>query len=108
MCSYAKVDYTTFMKTTASVALRIISEDLKSLPIFLCIDDTMVEKFGKKFSCVSKLFDHAAHNGSNYLNGHCFVSLMLCVPVWENQKIAYIGIPLGYRMWKKEVSKLSL
>lgn len=108
MCSYAKVDYTVFMKTTASVALRIISEDLKPLPVFLCIDDTMVEKFGKKFSCVSKLFDHAAHNGSNYLNGHCFVSLMLCVPVWENQKIAYIGIPLGYRMWKKEVSKLSL
>ena len=31
-------------------------------------------------SNVSKLFDHAVHNGSNYLNGHCFVSVMLCVP----------------------------
>ena len=108
VCSYAKVDYTAFMKTTASVALRIIAEDLKSFPVFLCIDDTMVEKFGKKFSYVSKLFDHAAHNGSNYLNGHCFVSLMLCVPVWDNHKIVYMGIPLGYRMWKKEISKLSL
>ena len=108
MCSYAKVDYTVFMKTTASVALRIIPQDLEALPVFLCIDDTMVEKFGKKFSCVSKLFDHAAHNGSNYLNGHCFVSLMLCIPIWENEKIVYFGVPLGYRMWKKEVSKLSL
>ena len=26
---------------------------------------------------MSKLFDHAAHNGSNYLNGHCFVSLAI-------------------------------
>ena len=33
------------------------------------------------FEDVSKLFDHAAHNGSNYLIGHCFVSLMLCFEV---------------------------
>ena len=108
MCSYAKVDYTAFMKVTASVSLNIIPEKLESLPVFLCIDDTMVEKFGKKFSHASKLYDHAAHNGSNYLNGHCFVSLMLCVPVWESNEVAYKGIPLGYRMWQKEVSKLSL
>ena len=50
----------------------------------------------------------AAHNGSNYLNGHCFVSLMLCVPVWRKQRIVYLAVPLGYRMWKKEVSKLEL
>ena len=108
MCSYAKVDYTSFIQITASIALSIISEDLKALPVFLCIDDTMVEKFGKKFSCVSKLFDHAAHKGKNYLNGHCFVSLMLCIPVWEQQTISYKGIPLGYRMWKKDATKLTL
>lgn len=34
-------------------------------------------------SNVSKLFDHAAHNGSNYLNGHCFVSVMLFVTCLE-------------------------
>ena len=45
----------------------------KSLNVFLCVDDTMVSKFGTKFENVSKLFDHTAHNGSNYLNGHCFV-----------------------------------
>ena len=53
-------------------------------------------------------FDHAAHNGSNYLNGHCFVSLMLCVPVWKHNKISYLAVPLGYRMWQKKESKLPL
>ena len=57
---------------------------------------------------VSKLFDHAAHNGSNYLNGHCFVSVMLCVPVWNGDKVSYLSVPLGYRMWQKKESKLEL
>lgn len=69
-CSYAKVDYFRFMNTTS----------------------------GTKFENVPKLFDHTAHNGSNYLNGHCFVSIMLCVPVCNNGKNSYLSIPLGYRM----------
>ena len=69
----------------------------------------MVSKFGRKFEDISKLFDHAAHNGSNYLNGHCFVSVMLCIPVWNKNRISYLYIPLGYRMWQKEKSsKLEL
>ena len=107
-CSYAKGDYSGFMNITASMALNLIPESLRSQPVFLCIDDTMAAKFGKKFDNVSKLFDHAAHNGSNYLNGHCFVSLMLCVPVWRKHRIVYIAVPLGYRMWNKELSKLGL
>lgn len=107
-CSYAKADYTSFMNTTAALALGMVPERLRPQPVFLCIDDTMVPKFGRKFEDVSKLFDHAAHNGSSYLNGHCFVSLMLWVPVWRSQKVSYLEIPLGYRMWNKEESKLSL
>ena len=61
-CSYAKVDYSRFMDVTASMALKLIPDKLSSQPVFLCIDDTMVPKFGKKFEDVSKLFDHAAHN----------------------------------------------
>ena len=87
-CSYAKADYSVFMNVTASMALKLIPDSLKQQPVFLCIDDTMVSKFGKKF-------DHAAHNGSNYLNGHCFVSIMLCVPVWKNNKCVYLSVPLG-------------
>ncbi len=107
-CSYAKIDYSDFMNVTASLALRLIPESLQSEPVYLCIDDTMISKFGQKFEDVTKLFDHAAHNGSNYLNGHCFVSLMLCVPVWNNRKVHYCSIPLGYRMWQKDKSKLQL
>ena len=107
-CSYAKVNYSGFMNVTASMALKLIPKHLQSQPVFLCIDDTMSPKFGKNFEDVSKLFDHAAHNGSNYLNGHCFVSLMLCVPVWRDNRIVYLSVPIGYRMWQKEESKLKL
>lgn len=62
-CSYAKVDYSRFMNVTASMALKLVPERLQSQPVFLCIDDTMVAKFGKKFEDVSNLFDHAAHSG---------------------------------------------
>ena len=96
------------MNVTAKIALHFIPEQLKSQSVFLCIDDTMISKFGTKFENVSKLFDHAAHNGCNYLNGHCFVSLMLCVPVWNRDKISYLAVPLGYRMWQKKESKLEL
>ena len=96
------------MNVTAGMALKLIPEKLQSQPVFLCIDDTMVSKFGKKFEDVAKLFDHAAHNGSNYLNGHCFVSLMLCIPVWNKGRISDLAVPLGYRMWQKKESKLEL
>ena len=90
------------MNVTARLALGLVPAGLGSQPVFICIDDTMVSKFGRKFEDVPKLFDHAAHNGSNYLNGHCFVSLMLCVPVWNRGKISYLAVPLGYRMWQKK------
>ena len=96
------------MNITSRLALRLIPGSLESQPVFLCIDDTMVSKFGTKFEDVSKLFDHAAHNGSNYLNGHCFVSIMLCVAVWNQQKVSYLAVPLGYRIWQKKASKLQL
>ncbi len=112
MCSYARIDYSRFMNVTTRTVLKLVPELLKTQPVFLCIDDTMVPKFGRKFENVSKLFDHAAHNGSNYLNGHCFVSIMLCVPVWNKrgarQNISYLAIPLGYRMWQKKETKLEL
>ena len=107
-CSYAKVDYSGFMNVTSDMALGLIPDNLKSQPVYLCIDDTMSAKHGKKFEGVSKLFDHAAHGGSNYLNGHCFVSLMLCVPVWNKDSIIYLSVPLGYRMWQQQDSKLAL
>ena len=107
-CSYAKVDYSGFMNITMRIALRLIPEPLRNEPVLLCIDDTVVPKSGVQFENVSILYDHAAHGGSNYLNGHCFVSLMACVPVWNGRKISYLSIPLGYRLWKKDCTKLEL
>ena len=78
------------MNITASMALNLVPELLESQPVFLCIDDTMVPKSGKKFENASKLFDHDANNGSNYLNRHCFVCLMLCIPVWNDRKVVLI------------------
>ena len=33
---------------------------------------------------------------------------MLCVPVWDRDRISYLAVPLGYRMWQKKESKLEL
>lgn len=103
-CSYAKVDYSHFMNITAKVALRMIPDSLATQPIFLCVDDTMVAKAGTRFENVSKFFDHAAHNGSNYLNGYCFVSIMLCIPVWKNDRMKYIPLFLYSFRWNIETS----
>ena len=107
-CSYAKVDYSTFMNTTVNIALKMIPNTIAYHPVFLCIDDIIVPKSGKKFKHISKLYNHAVHVDSSYLNGYCFVSLMLCVPVWKQGKISFLSIPLGYRMWDKSKSKLQL
>lgn len=63
-CSYAKIDCSAFMNTTARIALKLVPSFLDSYPVLLCVDDTMVPKIGKKFEQVSILFDHAAHNGN--------------------------------------------
>lgn len=104
----SRIDLCDWMKHLTENALSVINEQSKLQPIILSIDDTMIEKFGQKFENYTKLFDHAAHNGSNYLNGHCFVSLLLSVPVQEATNRRYLSIPVGYRMWTKEKSKLAM
>ena len=68
----------------------------------------MVEKPGKHFELCSKLYDHAAHNGSNYLYGHCIASLLLSFPVYQDRKILCLSVLVDYRLWDKEKSKLAL
>ncbi len=77
-------------------------------PIFLSIDDAMIEKSGKHFEFCSKLYDHVAHNGSNYRNGHCMVSLLLSFLVYQDGKFLYLSVPMGYQLWDKQKSKLAL
>lgn len=98
---------------TAELACSLIPAALQNEPVFLSVDDTTVPKFGKKFDAVSVLHDHACHTGKPYVNGHCFVSLTLSVPVLsqhagEAPLIRYLAVPVGYRMWTKERAKLEL
>ena len=110
-CYYAlnesKIDLQDWMKRLVETVLSIRQLDTRQ-PIILAIDDTLIEKFGEKFEHWSKLFDHAAHNGSNYLNGHCFVSLLLSVPVKDSLGCRYLSFPVAYRMWTKEQTKLEI
>ena len=96
-----RLDHESWRDVTLSKALKVVPKQLAVQPLFLSIDDTMVEKEGEKFELRSKLFDHAAHNGSNYLNGHCMVSILLSFPVLADGSIRYISVPLGYRLWDK-------
>lgn len=101
-------DHSVWNDVTVSKAVQVVPGSLEEQPLFLSIDDTMIEKSGKHFELCSKLYDHAAHNGSNYLNGHCMVSLLLSFPVYQNEKILYLSVPVAYRLWDKEKSKLAL
>ncbi len=95
-------DHSVWNDVTVSKAVRAVPSTLEDQPLFLSIDDTMVEKSGKHFDLCSKLYDHAAHNGFNYLNGYCVVRLLLSIPVYQDGKIFYLSVPVGYRLWDKE------
>lgn len=94
---------------TLNICLKLIPNELKNhITIYLIIDDTLQSKFGTKFECYSKMFDHTNKNGSSYLNGHCFVSLAIAIPILYNQQFHYIKIPIEYRLYDKTISKLEL
>ncbi len=101
-----RLDHESWRDVTLSKALKAVPCQLALQPLFLSIDDTMVEKEGEKFELCSRLFDHAAHNGSNYLNGHCMVSILLSFPVLADGSIRYLSVPPGYRLWDKKTSHL--
>ena len=87
----SKIDLSQWMKNIIRIALSLIPEKLLDHLIILSIDDTMVEKYGEHFE-----------------NGHCFVSIMLSIPVFDQGKVRYLSFPIGYRMWTKEQSKLAM
>ena len=100
-CFYYFLSYSNFscdllLSTTVKIAISLIPEELKQFAtVFLTTDDTLQSKFGKKFDCCLHLFDHTSKNGTTYLDGHCFVTLV-------------INIPLGYKLYDKVKTKLQL
>ena len=68
--------------------------------IYLVIDDTLIEKFGTHFQGGSRLFDHSAHKGKQYINGHCVASLLVVVPLINaDGVVTFVRIPLLHRLW---------
>lgn len=109
-----KINNTFIRQTLARIAVSIIPKSLAKEPIFLAIDDTTIAKFGKKFDNVQFLYDHSIHDAKQRtVNGHCFVSMTMYVPVSEkkagySEQIRYIPISIGYILWTAQKSKLEL
>ena len=97
-----------WMKDLVVMATNLIPEKLASYPIIFAFDDSLVEKEGDCFEAKERLFDHTAKNGSNYLNGHCFVSLLMMVPVMFYGTVKYVSVPIAHRMWTGEKTKLEI
>jgi hypothetical protein len=107
--SYTNFSIESLMFATVKIAISLIPEELKSIiTIFLIIDDTLQAKFGDKFDCYGKLFDHTKHDGTSFLNGHCFVSLVISIPILFCGKIKYITLPVGYKLYDKSETKLEI
>lgn len=106
--SYIHFPTEDIMKITVGIVLSLIPEVLKGTTIFITIDDTLQAKFGNKFDCYFKHFDHTSKSGNAYLNGHCFVSLAINIPLNYMGKTKILSIPVGYRLYTKEKSKLQL
>lgn len=54
------------------------------------------------------MFDHACHNGSSYLKWHCFVGLVISVPVKVEGKLRDLSVLVGYRLRSRDENKLEL
>ena len=104
----SKIFLDNWFEMIVKIMLSTIPHELNDQPIIIIIDDTLVEKKGKKFDNIKTLFDHTCKNGSNYLDGHCFVTILMCIPVILGGKLQYISGILGHRMWTGEKTKLEM
>jgi len=108
LLSYAKLPLDKFAEVTLRISIGLVNEKTAKLPVLLLLDDTLQAKFGTKFECYSKIFDHAKHNGSSYLSGHCFVALAICVPVIIGKSIKYLTVPVRFKLRGEDENKLTI
>ena len=101
MINEAKMDLGRWEFNLIQIALQLLQENCP-YPLLLIIDDTIVSKFGKKFQMVTNLYDHSSKNDDKYVNGHCFICLILGLPAFIFGKFYYIRIPVALRMWIPE------
>ena len=70
--------------------------------LFFSIDDTIFEKFGKKFEFIANLFDNSAHDERKYKNAHCWVAIVLSLPILFLGREFVISFPVGFKLWEKD------
>ena len=73
--------------------LKKIKFIFKNVPICLLIDDTLVERDGKKIEQTQKHFDH---NNGKYINGHQFFTGILWTP--------FLQMPLFPKLYSKDTT----
>ena len=77
--------------------------------VFFSIDDTILEKYGKKFEFIANLFDHSAHDERKYKNAHCWVAIVLSLPISIFGRGFVISFPIGFKLWEPDgPSKLDI
>ena len=106
LLTYTELPMEKFAEVTIQKAVEMIDEKVAKMPIILLIDDTLQAKYGTKFECYSKMFDHAKHNGSSYLSGHCFVALAICIPVIIGNTVKYLTVPVRFLLRGEDESNL--
>lgn len=78
--------------------LKNIMHKNTSYFIPISVDDTLVQKYGKKFQFVGKLFNHCT---GNYISGFCFIAIIVHIPVKTiSSNIIYLPIPIKFTPWK--------
>ena len=88
-----KIANTQIRQILAKMSLSIIPESLAKKTVVIAIDDTTIAKFGKKFADVQYLYDHSIHDSKNRMvNGHCFVSLTMSVPVKKCYQVPPVAL----------------
>ena len=91
-------------KKLTSLSLSHINKNNK-LPALLIIDDTII----KKFHAISNLYDHSITDGQNkYVNGHCFVCIVLAIPVLIKGNINYIRVPVVLNFGCLKINLMSI
>ncbi|MCL1795085.1 MAG: hypothetical protein FWG34_14620 [Oscillospiraceae bacterium] len=106
LLTYTEMPIEKFAAVTVRKAVGLIGETEAKLPVLLLLDDTLQAKFGTHFECYSTMHDHARHKGSEYLKGHCFVALTICVPVAIGNTIKYLNVPVRFRMRGTDENRL--
>ena len=106
MFNEARIDLSTWNSNFCQLLVNLIPESCSAYPILFVVDDTLIEKIGTHFDAIAKLYDHALHNGTNYLNGHCVVTLVLLIPLLDDTgSVQYVRIPLQHKLWIPKKNK---